>query len=101
MECFLPVRRRWEYGDGSRQCIGIPGSLLEDVDQCFEGSVRQYSERVGTTSVVVGGDAAVAGEAVVSEVAAFHGRTEAESPNDAAAVSDDNGHRRLKQKQRS
>ena len=48
-----------------------------------------------------GEDAAVTEEAVVSGVAAFHGRTEVESPNDAAAVSDDNGRRRLKQKQRS
>jgi Mg-chelatase subunit ChlI len=46
-----------------------------------------------------GEDAAVTEEAVVSGVAAFHGRTEVESPNDAAAVSDDNGRRRLKQKQ--
>jgi hypothetical protein len=54
MERFLPVRRRWDCGDGSRQRIGILGSLLEDVDQCFEGSVRQGSQRFGTTSVVVG-----------------------------------------------
>ena len=46
-----------------------------------------------------GEDAAVTEEAVVSGVAAFHGRTEVESPNDAAAGSDDNSRRRLKQKQ--